>query len=57
MDVINNINKSGTTVVMATHDKDIVNRMKKRVINLTTGVVTKDMQKGGYVNETTKNNK
>ena len=57
MDVINNINKAGTTVVMATHDKDIVNKMKKRVINLTTGVVTKDMMKGGYINETNKNNR
>ena len=35
MDVIENINKElGTTVVMATHDKEIVNRMKKRVILL-----------------------
>lgn len=58
MEVINNINKQvGTTVVMATHDKDIVNRMKKRVINLTTGVITKDLLKGGYVNETLQDNK
>ena len=57
MDVINNINKKvGTTVVMATHDKDIVNRMKKRVINLNTGVITKDLMKGGYINENNKNN-
>lgn len=55
MKVIDNINKSGTTVVMATHDKDIVNRMKKRVVNLTNGVITKDIMKGGYINETDKN--
>ena len=52
MKVINNINKSGTTVVMATHDKEIVNKMKKRVINIRDGVVTKDVLKGGYVDET-----
>ena len=57
MNVINDINKSGTTVLMATHDKEIVNRMKKRVINLTDGVVTKDVMKGGYMNETNKINK
>lgn len=57
MTVIENINKSGTTVVMATHDKDIVNRMKKRVVNLNNGVITKDLMKGGYINETDKNNR
>ena len=57
MDVINSINKAGTTVVMATHDKEIVNRMKKRVINLNTGVITKDLMKGGYINENAKTNK
>lgn len=52
MTVIAKINKeAGTTVVMATHDKEIVNRMKKRVINIKDGVVTKDMLKGGYVDE------
>ena len=57
MKVIDEINKLGTTVLMATHDKEIVNRMKKRVINLTDGVVTKDVMKGGYMNETNKINK
>ncbi len=52
MKVIDEINKKGTTVVMATHDKEIVNRMKKRVVNIKDGVITKDKEKGGYIDET-----
>ena len=49
MDVIDNINKElKTTVIMATHDKDIVNRMKKRVISIEHGVLTSDKEKGSY---------
>ncbi len=49
MDVINKINKElGTTVVMATHDKEIVNRMKKRVIVIKDGLIDGDYLKGGY---------
>lgn len=53
MDLINKINKDlGTTVVMATHAKDIVNRMKKRVIVMKEGLIEGDYLKGGYkVNE------
>jgi len=48
--VINNINKEmKTTVIMVTHDKDIVNSMKKRVITLDHGVLIKDTMKGRYV--------
>jgi cell division transport system ATP-binding protein len=48
--VINNINKEmRTTVIMVTHDKDIVNSMKKRVITLDHGVLLKDTLKGRYV--------
>ena len=47
--VINNINKDmGTTVIMVTHDKEIVNSMKKRVITLENGVLTSDSKKGSY---------
>ena len=47
--VINNINKEmGTTVIMGTHDKEIVNSMKKRVITLENGVLTNDTMKGSY---------
>ena len=44
MDVLDTINKElGTTIIMATHDKEIVNRMKKRVI-----VLSEDPEKGSY---------
>ena len=54
MDLINKINKEmGTTVVMATHDKEIVNRIKKRVVTIENGVKVSDKEKGSYkVNET-----
>lgn len=54
MDVINSVNKElGTTIIMATHDKDIVNRMKKRVIAIKDGVIVGDYEKGSYkVDET-----
>ena len=48
MKVIDSINKDGTTVVMATHDKEIVNRMKKRVIAIENGVKINDSLKGSY---------
>ena len=47
--VINSINKEmHTTVVMVTHDKEIVNSMKKRVITLENGVLINDSTKGSY---------
>ena len=50
MDFIEKINKElGSTVIMATHDKEIVNRMKKRVICLHDGVVISDKEAGGYI--------
>ncbi|MBE6154312.1 MAG: cell division ATP-binding protein FtsE [Firmicutes bacterium] len=49
MQVLEDINKElGTTIVMATHDKEIVNRMKKRVIVLDSGVLLEDHEKGRY---------
>ena len=49
MKVIENINKElGTTIIMATHDKDIVNRMKKRVLVINHGVLVGDYAKGSY---------
>lgn len=48
--LINNINKEmGTTVIMVTHDKEIVNSMKKRVVTLENGVLIGDSKKGSYV--------
>ena len=52
MRVIESINKDlGTTIVMATHDKEIVNKMKKRVVCISKGMVTYDVKKGKYQNE------
>ena len=51
MNLLNDINSRGTTVVMATHAKDIVNKMKKRVIQIDKGVIIRDDKKGGYTSE------
>ena len=52
MQVIEGINQDlGTTIIMATHDKEIVNKMKKRVVVIEKGMVTKDTMKGKYKNE------
>lgn len=48
MKVLTDINNRGTTVVMATHARDIVNLMKKRVVALEDGRLIRDEQKGGY---------
>ena len=51
MKVLDEINKIGTTVVMVTHDTEIVNKMKKRVIVLDSGRVIKDYKEGEYKHE------
>ena len=52
MKVLEDINKSrGTTIVMATHDKDIVNKMKKQVLSLKEGRLISFSKKGTYKNE------
>ena len=48
MKVLEVINDLGTTIIVVTHDRDIVNKMKKRVILLDKGRVTKDYEKGTY---------
>lgn len=48
MEIINKINEDGTTIIMATHDKDIVNTYKKRVLTLEKGILISDKEKGGY---------
>jgi len=48
MDLLYNINKRGTTIVMATHAKAIVNKMQKRVIAIENGRIVRDEDKGGY---------
>lgn len=51
MCLLDDINKRGTTVVVATHAKDIVDLMKKRVVALKHGHIISDEQKGGYCDE------
>lgn len=48
MKILNEINKRGTTVVIATHAKDIVDAMQKRVVELDRGRILRDQQKGSY---------
>jgi cell division transport system ATP-binding protein len=48
MDLLNNINKLGTTVIMATHAREIVDKMKKRVIAIEDGRMVRDEEKGAY---------
>ena len=48
MTFINMINKRGTTVVMVTHAKDIVNRMNKRVVAIDQGEIIRDSRGGDY---------
>ena len=51
MNLLNDINMRGTTVVVATHAKDIVDAMKKRVIQIDKGNIIRDDKKGGYDSE------
>ena len=51
MKVLEEINKLGTTIIMVTHDTEIVNKMKKRVILLDSGRIVKDYKEGEYNHE------
>ncbi|KMK77849.1 cell division ATP-binding protein FtsE [Alkalihalobacillus pseudalcaliphilus] len=48
MDVLDEINHRGTTILMATHNKDIVNTIKKRVIAIESGRIVRDEVRGNY---------
>lgn len=48
MDIFKKINSSGTTIVMATHDREIVDTMKKRVIAIEDGHIVRDEAQGAY---------
>lgn len=48
MDIFREVNKSGTTIVMATHDREIVDEMEKRVIAIEHGRIVRDDAKGVY---------
>jgi cell division transport system ATP-binding protein len=48
MKLLDRINRTGTTVVMATHDRGIVDSMRRRVIELDRGVIVRDQARGVY---------
>ena len=48
MTLLDAINRTGTTVVMATHDHRVVNAMRRRVIQLDRGVIVRDQERGVY---------
>lgn len=49
MEILLKINQLGTTVLIATHDRDIVNRLQRRVVTLEDGTIIRDHKKGRYV--------
>ena len=51
MDLLDDINKAGTTILLATHAKDIVDTMKKRVIAIEGGEIARDEKRGMYEDE------
>ena len=51
MQLLHRINRIGTTVLVATHDREMVDVMRKRVVALEDGRVVRDMVRGGYTNE------
>ena len=51
MQLLYRINRTGTTVVMATHDREMVDKMRKRVIALDNGDVIRDERRGQYTTE------
>lgn len=51
MDIFEEINEQGTTIVMATHNKEIVNTMRKRVLQIDGGQIVRDEYKGEYSDE------
>jgi cell division transport system ATP-binding protein len=48
MQLLYRINRTGTTVVMATHDREMVDKMRRRVIALDEGSIVRDERRGGY---------
>lgn len=49
--LLNSINKMGTTVIMATHNAEVVNSLKRRVVELFDGKIIRDQKEGEYSNE------
>ena len=51
MKLLEEINEKGTTVLVVTHNREIVDAMKKRVVTMKKGVIVSDEEKGGYIDE------
>jgi cell division transport system ATP-binding protein len=51
MQLLYRINRSGTTILMVTHDREMVDKMRKRVIGLEAGRLARDERRGGYASE------
>jgi len=51
MELLDEINRKGTTVVVVTHNREIVDSMQKRVITLQKGMIISDERNGGYLYE------
>ena len=51
MKILEEANRRGTTVVVVTHNHDIVEKMRKRVIKMDSGNIVEDAEKGGYLYE------
>lgn len=51
MKLLEQINENGTTVLVVTHNREIVNSMQKRVITMKKGVIVSDEERGGYIDE------
>jgi len=51
MQLLYRINRSGTTILMVTHDREMVDKMRKRVIALEDGRLARDERRGGYTSE------
>ena len=49
MDILERINEQGTTIVMATHNSQIVNEKKHRVLAIESGQIVRDQEQGEYV--------
>ena len=51
MQLLYRINMAGTTILMVTHDREMVDKMRKRVIQLEDGRLSRDERRGGYTGE------
>jgi cell division transport system ATP-binding protein len=51
MNLLEKVNNNGTTVLVVTHNREIVNAMQKRVITMKKGIIVSDEEKGSYIDE------